>query len=154
MINQLFLIFYQLFVQIFLNYQQIKVKKKRPRYISPDDHNRRPFRRDYMSCSWWGEFINNPSIQDPNSFAARKFRRRFRVPFALYEDILSKASSPEPIGLGFKMRPISVAGIAGIPLELKILSVLRVLGRATCFDVLLILTSELDSVNDDVIILL
>jgi hypothetical protein len=36
--------------------------------------------------------------------------------------------------LGFERAPVSSAGVPGVPLELQLLGVLRVLGRATCFD--------------------
>lgn len=36
--------------------------------------------------------------------------------------------------LGFERNPVSSAGVEGIHLELQVLGVLRVLGRATCFD--------------------
>ena len=38
------------------------------------------------------------------------------------------------ISLEFKKNSVSVTGVVGIPLEIKMLAVLRVLGRATCFD--------------------
>jgi Na+-translocating ferredoxin:NAD+ oxidoreductase RnfE subunit len=38
------------------------------------------------------------------------------------------------ISLGFKRLPISCFGFEGVPLELQVLGVLRVLGRGTCFD--------------------
>lgn len=36
--------------------------------------------------------------------------------------------------LGFEKRPVDCCGRAGVPLELKLLGVLRLLGRGTCFD--------------------
>lgn len=116
------------------NGNQIRMKKSRPRLLGPDSDEKRPYRRDYMQCQWWNEYINNPFVHDPRSSAGKAFRRRFRVSFPVFEEILIISSTAAPIGLGFELRPVSAAGIPGIPLELQILSVLRVLGRATCFD--------------------
>jgi hypothetical protein len=134
MLYGLLIVIIQLLCSSIANDEVVKQKKRRYRFTSALDHTPRSFRRDYMSCIWWSDFINNPSINEPSSHAAKKFRRRFRVPFPVYEDLLAKASAAEPEGLGYKMRPVSAAGIPGIPLELQILAVLRVLGRATCFD--------------------
>ena len=61
------------------------IKKRRPRLVSPDSDEKRPYRRDYMACQWWNEFIDNPSVHSPQSHAGKLFRRRFRVPFEIYE---------------------------------------------------------------------
>ena len=129
-----------------------KSQKKRPRLVTAGGEAKRPYSRDYSTCNWWSDFIYNLEVLDPSSTAAKCFRRRFRVPFPVYEEILTFASEAEPIGSGktitiihkpyfrswhcldYKMYPISCAGIPGIPLPLQILSVLRVLGRGTCFD--------------------
>lgn len=36
----------------------------------------------------WGRLINHPNINDVNSYEGRIFRRRFRVPFAVFNKIL------------------------------------------------------------------
>lgn len=107
---------------------QRKVKKLRPRPISGSILTRRPYRRDYFKSPWW-DIINDPYVRDPSSHVYKKFRTRFRVPFPLYERLLEMAQV-----MGFKMQPVSKSGTLGIPLQLQILAVLRVLGRATCFD--------------------
>lgn len=73
--------------------------------------------------------LQDPFVRDPSTHQGKIFRRRFRVPFPAYEHLLGKA-----LELGFQQLPVSAAGIEGVPLELQILRVLRVLGRGTCFD--------------------
>ena len=51
------------------------------------------------------------------------------MPFQLFEQLLAMAEE-----LGYKRQPVNCAGRKGIPLELKVLGVLRVLGRGTWFD--------------------
>ncbi len=105
-----------------------KSKKCRPRTTSSTDSTPRPYRNDYSNSQWW-RLIHHPLVGDITSTYGKQFRRRFRVPYPLFLDLLVKAKE-----LGFKDRPCSAANIYGIPLELQILGVLRVLGRGTCFD--------------------
>ena len=55
------------------------------------------------------------------------FRRRFRVPYPIFLKIVGAAKARFPEKQGATKRPV-------VPLELKFLGVLRVLGRATEFD--------------------
>ena len=55
----------------------------------------------------WGQMLRNETINDPNSFLGKKFRRRFRLPYALFQKVTalciekgifkSKHRSPIPI---------------------------------------------------------
>jgi hypothetical protein len=38
--------------------------------------------------SYWHEMLSNPLIADPNSRAGKKFRRRFRLPFPLFNQLV------------------------------------------------------------------
>ena len=75
--------------------------------------------------STWGRMLRNPRTRDPGD---RKggvlFRLRFRVPFPLFERIVALTRENN----WFTERRDS-SGRRGAPLELKILGVLRVLGR-------------------------
>jgi hypothetical protein len=73
--------------------------------------------------------LQDPRIKDPKSDEGKLFRRRFRVPFPIFERLTQIA-----VELGFPLRPRGANGRRGVPLELKVLGVLRVLGRGTCFD--------------------
>jgi hypothetical protein len=68
-------------------------------------------------------------LQEENSDAHKVFRRHFRVPYAIYQQLYVMAME-----LGFKSNPVDVTGRQGISLSLQILGVLRVLGRSTCYD--------------------
>jgi hypothetical protein len=86
-------------------------------------------RPDYKS-SVWGRMLVNPRIQDPDDRKGGKlFRRRFRVPYPLFEDLVSTTRGSRIFLEGPDCR-----GVMAAPLELKILAVLRVLGRGYCFD--------------------
>ena len=81
-----------------------------------------------MSCC--GRMLVDPRSKDPgNRKGGVFFRRRFRVPFPLYERILELTRSNEWFSEGYDCVRHKSA-----PLELKILGVLRVLGRGCCFD--------------------
>ena len=81
-----------------------------------------------MSC--WGRMLVHPRTRDPTD---RKggvlFRTRFRVPFPLYERLVEMTRAN-----GWFSEKNDAAGQKCAPLELKILGVLRVLGRGYCFD--------------------
>ena len=86
--------------------------------------------RPMYEYSTWGRMLRNPRTRDPGD---RKggvlFRLRFRVPFPLFERIVALTRENN----WFTERGDS-SGRRGAPLELKILGVLRVLGRGYCFD--------------------
>ena len=86
--------------------------------------------RPMYEYSTWGRMLLNPRTRDPGD---RKggvlFRLRFRVPFPLFERIVALTRENN----WFTERG-DASGRRGAPLELKILGVLRVLGRGYCFD--------------------
>ena len=81
-----------------------------------------------MSC--WSRMLVNPRTQDPTD---RKggvlFRRRFRVPFPLLQRLTEMTRANEWFSEGN-----DCAGVKTAPLELKVLGLLRLLGRGYCFD--------------------
>ncbi len=76
-------------------------------------------------------------VSDPDSIDGRYFRRRFRIPYsmfkALIKTILDDAWFPGDFEADGQGKRCSV-GIRGASLQVKVLSVLRVLGRGVCFD--------------------
>jgi hypothetical protein len=84
---------------------------------------------DYdFSC--WGRMLVNDRMKDPGDRKGGKlFRRRFRVPWPLFEQLVTITRES-----GWFSEKPNCTGIRGAPLELKILAVLRVLGRGYCFD--------------------
>ena len=108
---------------------------------------KRPFKRrlcyeklNYNTTNW-ALMLMAGRCKSPISKDARLFRRRFRVPHAIFQQIVSltreKMWYKETDGIG---RPSA-------PLELKILGVLRVLGRGMCFDGI----AELTNISEEAI---
>ena len=86
--------------------------------------------RPLYEYSTWGRMLMNPRTQDPtDKKGGVLFRRRFRVPFHVFVRLVALTRENN----WFTERP-DASGRRGAPLELKILGVLRVLGRGYCFD--------------------
>lgn len=92
-------------------------------------HHDVPERPDYNSSSW-GQMLQDPRLDDANSKQAKLFRRRFRVPYTMFRFIVSQCRSKQL----FREREADIAGRRTIPLELKVLGVLRIIGRNWCVD--------------------
>jgi hypothetical protein len=74
--------------------------------------------------------IHNPRTKDPSDAKGGKlFRLRFRVPFPLFQRLVDMTRANN-----WFTEKKDCAGRLAAPLELKILGVLRVLGRGYCFD--------------------
>jgi len=73
----------------------------------------------------WGVLIKSDQIRIPGSYQDRLFRKRFRLPFALFLEFVKEC----------KEHNIFEEKKAGkIPVEFKILIALRILGRDECND--------------------
>ena len=85
-------------------------------------------RPDYWD-SCWGRLLKekNEQLEDLDSSESAVFRRRFRVPYPIFLKIVDAAKARFPEKQDAAKRPV-------VPLKLKVLGVLRVLGRATEFD--------------------
>lgn len=87
-------------------------------------------KRPKYEQSTWGMMLAHPRFKDPHDRkGGQLFRRRFRVPFPVYLEILRMTRESNWFSEGR-----DAIGILSAPLELKVLSVLRVLGRGYCFD--------------------
>jgi hypothetical protein len=75
--------------------------------------------------STWGRMLLDASLLEPTSFTAKKFRRRFRVPYPLFADVIMPLCREHGILRTERER---------IPLEFKVLAALRMLGRDSCSD--------------------
>lgn len=86
-------------------------------------------RADY-SMSTWAKMLRDDAaeLERPESSEAALFRRRFRVPYPVFKLLLEWTRE------WHEKSGTDCTGRARIPTELKLLGVLRVLGRATCFD--------------------
>ena len=98
----------------------VHVKKRRRFTYGRSDH--------YFTSDWW-RLLHADDLNDPRSNNNKIFRRRFRVPVPIFHQIVAMA-----VQLGFEMQPVDAIGQRGVPLQIQILGVLRVLGRDTCFD--------------------
>lgn len=94
-------------------------------------HHEVPERPDYNNSSW-GQMLKDERLNDASSKEAKLFRRRFRLPYTMFRYVVSECRRehlfPE------SERDTDIAGRRSIPLELKILGVLRIIGRNWCLD--------------------
>ncbi len=97
---------------------------------------RRYYRRpDYWSSDW-GNMLRryqqdeDRKVYDERSRKAKLFRRRFRVPFSVFVDLLEKSHAHNL----FECKEVDAFRRKGIPHELKLLGVLRMLGKGGSFD--------------------
>lgn len=104
-------------------------------YIDEDGRRRMPklkrrvyVRKDFTQSVWW-TYVLGGTYADPNHPHSTVFRLRFRVPWDLYKRLVDEIRELE----WFSENP-DAAGRPSSSLELKILGVLRVLGRAFTFD--------------------
>ena len=81
---------------------------------------------DY-SATKWGRFIADPLVQEPDSNKGKLFRRRFRVPFFIFQFLCNICHRANIFEVKDESRIL-------IPLEIKVLICLRVLGRDECMD--------------------
>ena len=89
-------------------------------------------RRSDPKNSEWGTSLEDPELKNVGSKAERLFRRRFRVPYDLFQEIMqemrnSKAFDKDDAGA-------DVTGEKSISLELKVVGALRILARSSTFD--------------------
>jgi hypothetical protein len=87
--------------------------------------------------SLWGEMLASPDLQIEGSFCNKQFRRRFRVPFRLFQEVLVPMCKEANI---FHMRYDSK-----VPLELKLMACLRILGRDSKADDISELLAKLEN---------
>jgi len=82
--------------------------------------------KDWDDTSW-GSLIKDPLVKDCNSRVGKTFRRRFRVPFPIFEYVVDLCREHNIFDMNscFKER---------IPIQIKVLVCLRILGRANCAD--------------------
>ena len=85
-------------------------------------------RRNPRASMWW-EYVLGGTWADPISRDGKLFRRRFRVSHEFFEGLVEKAKELFP---DFEKKDGCGRQVA--PIELKVLGVLRVLGRGVCFD--------------------
>ena len=80
-----------------------------------------------FSSTTWGKMLSNPEVRDVNSSVGKLFRRRFRIPFPLFE-LLTEMCAIKNI---FESKS---ADREKIPIVIKLLVCLRILARDECAD--------------------
>lgn len=101
-------------------------------------------RSDPKTSVWYRLYLDQPTsdpIWDPASRKGQDFRRKFRVPYEFFLDLVSTVRS-----LRWFTEAPDCAGRPAQPLPLKILAVLRVLGCNTYFHLL----TELTGISEEV----
>ena len=89
-----------------------KNKNKRTRRITTSD---------YWTDTTWGRLYKSPNVSDITSYEGRKFRRRFRVDYETFRDLLVPTCRSEKM--------FNAERESKIPIEMKIMVALRILGR-------------------------
>jgi hypothetical protein len=84
---------------------------------------------NYYTDTRWGQlYLQNPDIKDPTSKVAREFRRKFRLPYPVFDKVIV----PECDRLNvFEVKDESRVRI---PTDFKVLICLRILGRGSYHD--------------------
>ena len=68
----------------------------------------------------WGQLISHPDVQNIRTRIGKRFRRRFRLPFPLFEHLVNICKAKNIFNMTYESR---------IPIEAKVLACLRILGR-------------------------
>ena len=85
--------------------------------------------RDWRT-STWGKMVQEESYKDPDTPQGKNFRRRFRMPWRVWEEACAEVKAKGWWAAGSK----DATGRASAPVELLVLGVFRMLGRACTFD--------------------
>ena len=86
-------------------------------------------RVDFTESTWFRMLRDDaPELMDDASRKGKLFRRRFAVPCRMYVDFVEKAK------VWFPIKPKDAFGRPSVPVELKVLGSLRVLGKGYHFD--------------------
>ena len=113
-------------------FEQLMGEQKKPNCLK-----RQRTIKDYVGEFWesqWGQLISNPNVENPRKTEGRRFRRRFRLPFPVFQHLVELCTRENIFKLVNK---------SPIPIELKILSCLRILGRDNCADDITELTQQI-----------
>lgn len=96
---------------------------------------------------WYNIYVNKESADISSPRFKKKFRRRFRLPYNSYLELVDMAISSESHFRRWKPGKMDAVGNPCAPIELLVLTALRYLGRGWTFDDL----SESTAISEDVI---
>ena len=108
-------------------------RSRRKRAISASP---RETRLDYLSSTWGKLLVKLSAIPGGPLISSREgklFRRRFRVPWDVFVDLLQKSKERKLFGENSLLR-FDCCGSTICPYAIKLLGVLRILGRNWCCD--------------------
>ncbi|CAM9570967.1 unnamed protein product [Discosporangium mesarthrocarpum] len=88
-------------------------------------------RPDHQASVWMNMVLKEALLTDPSIHEASKFRRRFRLPFPFYKKLVEECKRERWFG---RLDSRDTVGRSSIPVELKLLTVLQILGRGKCFN--------------------
>lgn len=108
-------------------------------YERPKQRRRVEPRPEYDLHPWTMMLDKKDDLSDPTKPISKTFRNRFRVPYPIFTMLLEATKDHGWFGCG----SADASGRPGIPVELKLLAVLRILGRGACYDDI----SELSSIS-------
>ena len=112
------------------NASPVAKKKKKRKRVSRGRRARAVRRRGDMKpedFAWW-RLLQHPDVADRTSTTGKMFRRRFRVTFDLFQQIV-KVMKPL-----MGIRDSNNGGVESIPFEIKVLACLRRVGRGSCWE--------------------
>jgi hypothetical protein len=75
----------------------------------------------------WGKLITHPSVRDASSYKGKLFRRRFPIPFPVFEHLIDVCEEHNIFDVKMKHKEL-------IPVSIELLCCLRMLGRGNCAD--------------------
>jgi hypothetical protein len=97
-------------------------------------------KRPNYSESLWGKLLQSECLADPSH---RDSKTLFRIPYPVFKSLVQLVEDVE----WFKVGKSDASGRPAAPLDLKILSCLRVLGRGCYFDAM----EELCGISDEIL---
>jgi hypothetical protein len=105
------------------------------------DYSRGPKKRkpdDPWQSSEWLLEITDHRVEDPSTAQGAYFRQRFRVPYQIFKQIVEMCRNTNEPEFNYPAKHLS--GMFNIPLELKILTSLRILATGNNFSLFLTTT--------------
>ena len=97
---------------------------------SPAKKTRKPYENQNRTKDlWqtvWGQMLRDDSIGVVGSWQNRKFRRRFRIPYSMFLEVVEECKEHNVFGIPIRKSKIAI--------EFKVLSCMKILGRDLCAD--------------------
>jgi hypothetical protein len=109
---------------------QLKVKVKQTRRVTADED-----RPDPRSSQWFKSYVldKHEEYRDPSTTKGQEFRRRFRVPWECFHDMVTECEAL-PAFARWRRGKTDAVGRPCTPMALLVLGCLRILGRGVVFD--------------------